>query len=73
MQHTAFGGSNKMRTCCPYLSSPSTPRLPHTYPSLNPSIWHTHRTRWPGREAEAGARRLVALSGRSSSSLWGKG
>ena len=22
---------------------------PHpTYPSLNPTIWHTHRTRWPG-------------------------
>lgn len=30
---------------------PIHPRSPQSYASLNPTIWQTHRARWPGREA----------------------
>lgn len=64
----------KLRTCCVYLFFPSTPRLPQPHQPLNPTtIWHTHRTRWPGSDSGAGASRQLALSGRASSSLWTKG
>lgn len=45
-----------------------------SYPSLNPTIWHTHRTRWTGigrRTQVPVASSPLSLSARSSSpSLW---
>lgn len=74
MQHRVFSGSDTVAHMRAYTCSsrPQPVSLTHTQ-GLSPTVWHTHRTRWPGREAEAGASRQLALSGRSSSSLWRKG
>ncbi|CAB1452687.1 unnamed protein product [Pleuronectes platessa] len=51
----AGGGGNKKKNCAHavYLFIPSTIHPAHIDPSLNLTVWHTHRTRWPVEKSGA--------------------